>query len=248
MLGGDTVKDMQAQQALSWSRCRITDNPCCLMHLGTPSCFLSLLIVIFRNLPAGAPRLLLSVCTGLQLLDMPEQVLKHISRSISARRWANGPARTCCTLNRLSLPVIKVRSVNIHMIEKWLTRPGSNPYMINEATRRSLSQCGDVLVQVYIQTPFVSWQCCMLSPVVLRSCHVLLPLPDTCSEGSIWPQVRHSKDPSPDTTLSELFTWIGRRMKDTVHLAIHIDYPLWERHRTSCTPEEFAEAPLWRRP
>ena len=89
----------------------------CQMNLGTPSRFLSLLIVIFRNLPAAAPRLILSVCTGLQLLDMPEQVLKHISRSISARRWAIGPARTCCTLNRLSLPVIKVRSVNIHMME-----------------------------------------------------------------------------------------------------------------------------------
>ncbi|CAL5224369.1 g7044 [Coccomyxa viridis] len=34
--------------------------------------------------------------------------------------------------------------------------------------------------------------------------------------------------------LPELLTWVGRRLKATTHLAIHIDYPLWQEY-SRCT-------------
>ena len=46
----------------------------------------------------------------LHLMDMPEGVHQQISSYFYARQWATGPALTCRTLNRLSLPVLKVWS------------------------------------------------------------------------------------------------------------------------------------------
>ena len=54
--------------------------------------------------------LLLLRFAELQLMDMPECILQHISCFMPARPWAAGPALTCRMLNDLLLPVIKVRS------------------------------------------------------------------------------------------------------------------------------------------
>ena len=45
---------------------------------------------------------------GLSLLDMPVEILQAIAGQVSAKEWARGPSCLCRTLNRLTLPCIKV--------------------------------------------------------------------------------------------------------------------------------------------
>ena len=74
-------------------------------------CLLIWLAVITCTLRRGDKRSILFLpFAELQLLDMPECILQHISCFMPSRPWANGPALTCRTLNELPLPVMKVRS------------------------------------------------------------------------------------------------------------------------------------------
>ena len=50
-------------------------------------------------------------------------------------------------------------------------------------------------------------------------------------------QVRCSRHHYDNHHLSELLTWVGRRLTATTHLAIHIDYPLW-KESSGCNVED----------
>ena len=85
-------------------------------------------------------------------MDMPECILQQVSRSISGNQWALGPACTCRTLNRLPLPVVKVRTA----LELWcifsLDTPSIDPecyisytYTQNKEARAFLDTGGKII-------------------------------------------------------------------------------------------------------
>ena len=46
-----------------------------------------------------------SFCTaGINLLDLPQEILQAISSHIRAHEWAQGPAQSCRLLSRMDLP------------------------------------------------------------------------------------------------------------------------------------------------
>ena len=52
----------------------------------------------------------------LELLDMPDCILQHISTFVPSRQWAKDAAHTCRRLNALPLPVLEVCSRFIQLV------------------------------------------------------------------------------------------------------------------------------------
>ena len=50
-------------------------------------------------------------------------------------------------------------------------------------------------------------------------------------------KVTHCERQDSQHYLPELFTWVGKRIKDTRHLSIHIRYPIWDSQSLRCTPD-----------
>lgn len=43
---------------------------------------------------------------GINLLDLPQEILQAISSHIRAHEWAQGPAQSCRLLSRMDLPCV----------------------------------------------------------------------------------------------------------------------------------------------
>ena len=50
--------------------------------------------------------------------------------------------------------------------------------------------------------------------------------------------MRHCERRDSQHYLPELFTWVGKRIRDTRHLSIHINYPIWDSQSLRCTPDD----------
>ena len=51
-------------------------------------------------------------------------------------------------------------------------------------------------------------------------------------------KVTHCERRDSQHHLRELFTWVGKRIRDTIHLSIYIKYPVWDSQSLRCTPDD----------
>ena len=164
-----------------------------------------------------------SASAGLQLLDMPECILQHISTSMPAKHWAIGPALTCRTLNELHLPVVKVRSLTLQEVRVQSVAGhcsvGVCEYPGHAAYGHRKRSCFAILLAYASKGTRLEgfhWR-------LLELCsHIRLLW--RYIEGYGVRQVKHYAKVHHGSRVPELFTWMGKRINATRHLAIHINY------------------------